>query len=143
MIGAEWWVVVALACVAAYATMHMFSKAAERQEKETTPIQFWPKPEPGDDLPAEAIKFMQITKLCPFCHTDLLAGPRGGSTQNFFCSNIVCNSRFNIMPLPPEHPNSFPFGQFMGACTEDQLAEIQLQRAGRIIADESDRWPNV
>ncbi len=140
IMGGVWWLVLALACVVAYTMMRMFSKAVDRNKRDTALLKFWAKPEPGDDLPANAIKFMQITKSCPFCHTELLAGPRGGVTQNFFCSNVVCNSRFNIMPLPPDHPHSFPFGQFMGPCTEDQLAEIQVLRTSRIIADDANRW---
>ena len=35
---------------------------------------------------------------CPDCeHEDLLAGPRGGMSQNFKCGSPVCGSRFNDM----------------------------------------------
>lgn len=144
MTSLEYILLLGVGALVAYALMRMFTKAVDTQEKETAPVLFWVKPEPGDDLPADAIKFMQVTKECPFCHSPLLNGPRGGSTQNFSCSNYVCNSRFNIMPLPPDHPNSFPFGQYMGANPEDVLIEIrERQVAKAALTDIDDRWPSL
>ena len=35
--------------------------------------------------------------LCPDCQAELIAGPRGGSAQNFYCSDREhCRSGFNL-----------------------------------------------
>lgn len=100
-------------------------------------LRFWGKPEPGDDLPAEAIYYMGTANACPFCHTGLKEGPRGGATQNFFCRNIVCNSRFNIS----RQPGHLPFGQYVGAVPDDILAEIEEERVAAVLLESVDRWP--
>jgi hypothetical protein len=37
------------------------------------------------------------THVCPDCGKPLIAGPRGGAAQNFYCSNReVCSEGYNL-----------------------------------------------
>jgi len=62
------------------------------------------KPKPADPprtrLEGESLTDWEVGMTnagrCPDCGgDDLLAGPRGGSAQNFKCANPACGSRFN------------------------------------------------
>jgi len=88
----------------------------------------WPKPVIGDGLHEEAVKLMQVAHICPFCLADLLAGPGSRMSRNFYCTDPRCNSRFNILDLPPEHPQWKPWGQYLGPLPDDVLIDLRLRQ---------------
>jgi hypothetical protein len=50
-----------------------------------------------EELNAYQMEMLFIEKLCPDCgHSEFLAGPEGGCSQNIKCNN--CGSKFNICP---------------------------------------------
>lgn len=116
------------------AAFHVGRRMGEHN-KVTAEYRRWEKPGIGDTLELEAVKLMQVAKICPFCLTDLLQGPGGQMSRNFYCKDPACNSRFNIVDLPPEHPQWRPWGQYLGPLPDDVLIDLRLRQAHKIVTE--------
>jgi hypothetical protein len=79
-------------------------------------------------LPEEAVRFMWEHNFCPYCGSAIFEGPSGGLSQNVFCGNPDCNSRFNItmaglVGFPGAGAVAIPaWGEFTGTCPDDFIA---------------------
>lgn len=125
-----WWVVAAWVAASVVAiVVILWKKWLPVHKTESTEFRKWPKPSTPEDLDEEVAKFIQITGLCPYCHSSLMEGPRGGMMQNLHCSAMdTCNSRFNVAtewregyPLPP-------IGQYLGPLPDEVRVAMRVKQ---------------
>jgi hypothetical protein len=91
----------------------------------------WPRPDQPCELEDDVVEFMQEHTLCPYCHSLLVPGPRGGLSGNYFCTDPDCNSRFNYIDAPTKQWGNAPlprWGQFTGECPPEYIEELRNEQ---------------
>lgn len=94
----------------------LIAHSADQLEQQSVPVQRWPRPETEGQLPEGAVRFMQVSMRCCFCHSGLYPGPTDGVAQTFYCGNPACNSAFHFLIFTPNNLPLLPWGEFTGEC---------------------------
>jgi hypothetical protein len=125
-----WWLMLGGASILATVwAVRRLRRISRDFEKATAPVKLWRKPLPGADLEFEAVKFIDATWRCPFCHHVLEPSTGAhGMVQNYYCTNAACNSRFLILPMPPAGQMEV---QYVGPLPDDVLIHYHMLGEGR------------
>lgn len=66
------------------------------RQRHTVVVKDWKQPDKPRYLDDEQVRFILMSKLCPYCKSKMHFMPTEGRDMHYFCSRLSCDSKFTI-----------------------------------------------